>query len=177
MKRKLKPIIAIVILLSVAGIFFTVVAPKAVAFVYPLPENEVIFPHDFHAGTLALECQFCHTGAEDNRGANVPALEQCMFCHKVAGLENPEAKKIRAAWESQEPLNWIRQHRLPDHTHFRHEPHITAGFECSTCHGDVAGMKQVVQVKTEKGGALKMGDCIACHKENGAPTQCSTCHN
>ena len=23
---------------------------------------------------------------------------------------------------------------------------------------------------------LKMGDCVSCHKDNGAPTDCTTCH-
>lgn len=177
MKKKIIPLIIVALIVVVGGGVVNFALPAAAAIVYPVPENELVFPHDFHAGTLALECQFCHTGAAENRGANIPAVEQCMFCHKVAGLENPQAKVVRIAWESNEPLNWVRQHRLPDHTHFKHEPHITAGFECSTCHGDVASMKQVEQVETEYGGALKMGDCVACHKKNGAPLQCSTCHN
>lgn len=165
--------------LGLTGVF---VIPRAVAALYPLPENELTFPHDFHAGTLQLECTFCHRAASESRVATVPAVEQCMFCHKAVGLANPNAQLVRAAWESGEPLNWVRQHRIPDHTQFQHEPHITAGFTCSTCHGDVASMTQVVQVVTPQGGLLKMGDCINCHKGNNdlgliAPTQCAICHN
>ena len=42
---------------------------------------------------------------------------------------------------------------------------------CSICHGDVAGMVKVKQVRP-----LKMGDCVNCHRDNSAPTDCTTCH-
>ncbi len=171
-----RPIIAILvampivlILLGVGGYF---AGPAALNAIYPTPENEMEFPHDFHVTSLSLECEFCHRAAETSRTASVPAVEQCMFCHKAVGTTKESLAPLRAAWESGKPLNWIRQHRLPDHTQFRHEPHITAGFECSECHGDVGSMTQVEQVRI-----LRMGDCVGCHKENSAPTTCSTCHS
>ena len=88
------------------------------------------------------------------------------------------------------PVNWKRVHRLPDHVRFVHEPHIRyltqnpggikgtpdgvtegAAGVCSTCHGNVAAMKQVEQVEP-----LKMGQCVDCHRDNGAPTDCVACH-
>jgi hypothetical protein len=82
-------------------------------------------------------------------------------------------------------------HRLPDHVRFVHEPHIryltanpsevkntTDGVAtgpsgvCSTCHGNVAAMEQVEQVEP-----LKMGQCVDCHRDNGAPTDCVACHH
>ena len=42
---------------------------------------------------------------------------------------------------------------------------------CSICHGDVASMVKVKQVRS-----LKMGDCVDCHRDNSAPTDCTTCH-
>ena len=42
---------------------------------------------------------------------------------------------------------------------------------CSVCHGDVGSMVTVKQVRP-----LKMGDCVDCHRDNGAPTDCTTCH-
>ena len=32
-------------------------------------------------------------------------------------------------------------------------------------------------VKVEQVRPLKMGDCVNCHRDNGAPTDCTTCHN
>ena len=44
--------------------------------------------------------------------------------------------------------------------------------KCSVCHGDVGSVAgQVTQVRV-----LEMGDCVGCHKQNSAPTQCATCH-
>lgn len=42
---------------------------------------------------------------------------------------------------------------------------------CSICHGDVGSMIKVKQVRS-----LKMGDCVDCHRDNSAPTDCVTCH-
>ena len=48
---------------------------------------------------------------------------------------------------------------------------VSASAVCSTCHGDVASMVKVRQVRE-----LKMGDCVDCHRQNSAPTDCTTCH-
>jgi hypothetical protein len=53
---------------------------------------------------------------------------------------------------------------LPDGT-------VNASQTCSTCHGLVQTMVKVKQIR-----ALKMGDCVDCHRQNNAPTDCSTCH-
>lgn len=42
---------------------------------------------------------------------------------------------------------------------------------CVICHGDVASMPKVKQVRP-----LKMADCVNCHRDNSAPTDCTTCH-
>ncbi len=42
---------------------------------------------------------------------------------------------------------------------------------CSICHGDVGSMAKVEQVRP-----LKMADCVNCHRNNEAPTDCTTCH-
>ena len=101
-----------------------------------------------------------------------------------------------------EPINWERVHRLPDHVQFFHEPHIryfTQGegkaeairkaqqlglnisdppqptelleASCAVCHGKIRGMEKVKQERS-----LKMGDCVDCHRDNDAPTDCTTCH-
>jgi hypothetical protein len=48
---------------------------------------------------------------------------------------------------------------------------VTPAGTCAICHGDVGSMVKVKQVR-----ALKMGDCVDCHKDNSAPTDCTTCH-
>lgn len=146
------------------------------------PEQPVGFTHVTHAGTLQLDCTFCHRNVDKGANASVPAVEQCMFCHKaVTGSPEkaPEIAKVREAFESGNPIDWLRVHRVPDHVRFVHSAHVKALAKagepivnvCIQCHGNVPNMAQVQQIRP-----LKMGDCVSCHRQNNAPTDCTTCH-
>jgi hypothetical protein len=59
---------------------------------------------------------------------------------------------------------------------FSHQPHLSAGLNCESCHGDVAGMDADQQVVR-----MDMGWCLDCHlkqpEENSARlTDCLACH-
>ena len=175
------PVILLIVLGAMGG---TITGP---------PEQPIAFDHAVHAGKAGIACEFCHRGipvventalaigTPVSAAATIPSVEQCMFCHSVVATESPEVQKIRAAWETGTPIEWIRVHRLPDHVDFVHDPHIRALAEahpsfstaqiCATCHGDVASMTEVEQVR-----ALNMGDCQGCHRENSAPLDCAVCH-
>lgn len=149
---------------------------------------------------LGLDCTFCHRTVTTQANAGVPPVAQCAFCHQAIGpATSPGLTQLRTnagiIGDNPSPINWQRVHRLPDHVRFVHEPHIrflTANpgvianapdpatnqqaavmpaLTCSTCHGDVASMEQVKQVEP-----LKMGQCVNCHRDNGAPTDCAACH-
>ncbi len=137
---------------------------------------------------LGLDCTYCHRNVDKGATASVPPVEQCIFCHKVVGTDLPEVVKLVNAWENKEAVAWERVHRLPDSVRFVHEAHIRyftqqgnllpsgeqatiAANVCSTCHGDVVAMAEVKQERS-----LKMGDCVDCHRDYGAPTDCTTCH-
>jgi hypothetical protein len=144
------------------------------------PDQPIAFPHTTHVEELGLDCTFCHRNVTKGAAATVPAAGLCLTCHKTVGDGLPEVEKLRAMYEQGQPIDWVRVHRLPDHVHFVHEAHIryfserdgvAASAVCSTCHGDVGGMTKVKQVRS-----LKMGDCVDCHRDNNAPTDCTTCH-
>lgn len=144
------------------------------------PDQPIDFPHTVHVQSLGLDCTFCHRNVTKGAAASIPAVGLCMTCHQTVGLDKPEVAKLRTIHESGLPIDWVRVHRMPDHVQFVHEPHIRffsgknnvpPSGTCQLCHGDVGSMVKVEQVK-----ALKMGDCVSCHKENDAPTDCSTCH-
>ncbi len=144
------------------------------------PTQPIAFPHDFHVQTLGLDCTYCHRQVATENFAGIPPVEQCMFCHGIVGQGLPEIEKLKNYYSTDTPINWVRVHRLPDNVRFVHEAHITfftqqknisASQVCSMCHGDVANMKKVDQVRS-----LKMGDCVDCHRQNDAPTDCTTCH-
>lgn len=157
-----------------AFLFWRVLAHYFPALEGPLksaPQQPVAFSHLRHAGELKIACEFCHRNVTQGSAATVPAVEQCMFCHKVIGVGNVEVEKVRTAFETNTPINWVRVHRVPDHVHFVHEAHIRAQIPCSTCHGEVQTMQRIRQVRP-----LKMGDCVDCHRANSAPTDCVACH-
>jgi hypothetical protein len=152
---------------------------------HPVPQEPIAFDHSVHAGNASIDCGFCHRTATQAGTAGYPDVQQCMFCHQVIsqstlgapgiGLSTEQASaeiaKVQDAWKTQRPIDWERIHRVPDHVRFIHEAHITAGFTCATCHGNVEQVGQVVQVRD-----LRMNDCVFCHRQNSAPTECATCH-
>jgi hypothetical protein len=141
------------------------------------------------------QCLWCHTTIDGQRNAEIVKLLE------FGGLDaagKPSDDLIA------EPIDWERVHRLPDHVQFAHEPHLRfftttdegrgqaiaqageMGFHlssgdppayelteatCSICHGKVREMTKVKQVRD-----LKMGDCVDCHRDLNAPTDCTTCH-
>jgi hypothetical protein len=158
--------------LTGAVFFVTVAAPHLLGHQPPaLNQQPIAFDHEIHVQQLGVQCEFCHRTATTGMTAGYPDVQQCMFCHQTIGQGQAEIEKVRTAWAAQEPVDWTRVNRLPDHVHFAHDAHIAAGVACETCHGDVAKMTQVTQAR-----ALNMGDCVACHEQNNAPTDCVTCH-
>lgn len=145
------------------------------------PPQPMLFNHQLHVELVGADCAFCHRTAAQGATAGIPDVEQCMFCHVVVGQaqapergrtgDAPGIQQVRQAWVEQRPINWFRFHRLPDHTRFFHDAHVQAGIPCQTCHGDVAGMQQIRQVRP-----LKMSDCVECHQQTGAPADCGVCH-
>jgi Cytochrome c7 and related cytochrome c/Class III cytochrome C family len=155
------------------GVFFVAIAaPRLLAAQPPAPPTQPIaFDHRIHVQAAGLDCAFCHRTAASGVTAGLPDVQLCMDCHQTVGQGQPEIEKVRMAWNQQQSIDWQLVDRLPDHTRFQHDAHIQAGIACTTCHSDVAQMQQVVQVRS-----LKMADCVACHQQNNAPTECSTCH-
>ena len=143
------------------------------------PDQPIEFPHPVHVQELGLDCTFCHRNVTEGAAASIPAAGLCMTCHKTVGDGKAQVEKLRSYYESDRPIDWVRVHRVPDHVHFVHEAHIRffsekmggAAQTCSICHGDVGSMSKVRQIRS-----LKMGDCVDCHRDNDAPTDCSTCH-
>lgn len=141
------------------------------------PVQPIKFPHDLHAGTMQINCQYCHSGAYKSKNATIPSLNVCMNCHKVinkasnSSTPSPEIQKIYDAigfdpqtqkYDSTKarPIQWIRIHNLPDLVYFNHSQHVkVAGLKCQACHGPIETMKEVYQYSP-----LTMKWCIQCHK-------------
>jgi Cytochrome c7 and related cytochrome c len=139
------------------------------------PAQPIQFQHNVHVSGLQLQCQYCHRNVESGPNAWVPSVELCMDCHSTVTAPNSamagEIAKLRGAWSTQQPIQWVKVHQMPNHVHFTHQPHIQRGFDCSVCHGDVKSMTVISQVRS-----LRMGDCVECHRQNGGTTDCFKCH-
>lgn len=146
------------------------------------PTQPINFSHKIHAGTLELDCKYCHYTVEKSRHASIPSANTCMNCHRYVQLReryegkvSPEIQKIYNAigfdGESgsyiadyeQKPIEWVRIHNLPDLAYFNHSQHVKVGkLECQNCHGPIQEMDKVYQFSS-----LQMGWCINCHRERG----------
>lgn len=131
----------------------------------------VLFSHARHAGELRIDCLYCHRSAAVSPTANVPSVQLCLSCHRNLVEETPETLKLLAYWENQEPIPWVRLHRLPDFVYFTHEMHLRSGLQCGNCHGQVKEMSS-----TPRAASYEMGWCLSCHQLNGASLDCLTCH-
>lgn len=165
MNRRLVRILLLVVLLVGA------VAVVAIAARRQGPVQPVAFSHKVHVGDRGISCVYCHQGVNKTPNALLPSTETCMDCHRVVKPDSPEVKKVAEAFQAGEGIPWVRVTDLPDFVHFTHARHIKAGVDCMSCHGDVARMDRVHKAK-----ALKMGDCLACHHQHKASTDCLTCH-
>ncbi|MGH9380848.1 MAG: cytochrome c3 family protein [Thermoanaerobaculia bacterium] len=127
------------------------------------PVQPVPFSHRLHAGDLRIDCRYCHVGVERAPVASVPSTATCMNCHRLVGQDMATLEPLRASAASGRPLRWVRVHALPQYAYFDHSAHVRAGVGCASCHGDVAVMDRVRQVKP-----LSMSWCLDCHRHPAA---------
>ncbi|MCX6139224.1 MAG: cytochrome c3 family protein [Candidatus Kapabacteria bacterium] len=123
------------------------------------PVQPVPFSHKLHAGELQIQCQYCHAGVEISAHSPVPTTQTCMNCHTAVKAESPRLQVVRDSYESGQPIEWARIHKVPDYVHFNHSRHIRAQIDCKSCHGPVEQMGVVSQFKP-----LTMGWCLDCHR-------------
>lgn len=125
-----------------------------------MPTQPVPYSHALHVGQLGLDCRYCHTFVDQSAEANLPDAGTCMNCHNTILPDSPALAPIRASYESGEPVDWVRVHRVPDYVYFDHSAHVNRGVSCVECHGQVNEMEVVWQDKP-----LSMSFCLDCHRE------------
>jgi hypothetical protein len=155
------------------------------------------FPHNVHAGTYRIDCQYCHADARRSEYAGLPSVARCMGCHKIVAADRPEIKKLADYSAKGQPIPWVRVYKVPEYVAFPHKPHIRAAVRCQGCHGPVETMTTVgadtgrnlandlVQLVGLRPGSppLSMGWCVECHRESNtkrgahAPLDCVACHH
>jgi hypothetical protein len=142
------------------------------------PKQPIQFNHSLHLG-FGVQCLYCHPGAWKGRSAGLPTETKCWGCHQQIGIKNADQQKLADAVFKDEPIQWVPVFILPDFVYFNHRPHIAAGVNCETCHGELSRMT-VAQPRKN----LNMGWCLHCHRTRFANdevmltrlTDCGTCH-
>lgn len=174
------PLVAFVAVLAIAVTYFMSRAERdGVGYA---PAQPVNFSHALHAGTMRIDCQYCHTGVTRSAHASVPPVSTCMNCHTVARKARPEIIKLTRFYEQGVALPWKRVHKVPDYAYFNHSMHVNKGIDCARCHGAVENMDVVAQVSD-----FTMGACLDCHRTapttlasipgiQRGPDYCTACH-
>jgi len=149
------------------------------------PEQPIQFPHKLHVG-LGIQCLYCHPGALRGPSPGLPTETKCWGCHQQLTRYAdpttpwpPELEKLRTYVENNEPIKWVPVAQVPDFVHFVHRPHIAAGLNCETCHGDMSKV-----TVAENPQVMNMGWCLSCHRKRAGDdvakltklTDCGTCH-
>lgn len=148
-----------VAIISVVLAIWYYASPKNLQVGYA-PIQPVAYSHKLHAGQLGIDCRYCHANVERAAHAMVPATQTCMGCHSLVKTESARLAPIRASWKTNAPMEWVRVHKLPEHSYFDHTPHLSAGVGCVTCHGRI---DQMEVVRLDK--PISMGWCLQCHRD------------
>ena len=146
------------------------------------PVQPIPFSHKLHAGTMSIDCKYCHVGVTVSPHATVPALSICMNCHTVARKNRPDIITLTRYYQEGIAFPWKRVHRVPDFAYFNHSVHVNKGIDCAQCHGRVQDMDVVQQVSD-----FTMGACLDCHRNapvrlagipgiTKGPENCYACH-
>jgi hypothetical protein len=123
------------------------------------PVNQPVpFSHKHHVKGLGIDCRHCHFSVEESGFAGIPPTKTCMTCHSQIWTEAPMLEPIRESYRTDESIEWVRVHDLPDYVYFNHSIHIVKGVGCQTCHGQVDEMPLM-----EKANTLQMDWCMECH--------------
>jgi hypothetical protein len=123
--------------------------------VQPIP-----FDHRHHVKDDLIDCRYCHTTVETAASAGIPSTELCLNCHSQVWNKSPLLDLVRASYFTDQPLPWVRVHRLPDFVYFDHSIHVKKGVGCVECHGRVDQMAAI-----EQDQPLTMGWCLDCHRD------------
>ena len=123
------------------------------------PTQPVPYSHRLHAGQLGMDCRYCHANIERSAHAMIPPTQTCMGCHAIVKTESARLANVRSSWETGQPIEWVKVHKLPEHSFFDHSAHLSAGVGCVTCHGRI---DQMEVVRLDKPIAMQW--CLECHR-------------
>ena len=136
----------------------------------------VRFNHSLHLKEASLECIACHKNAQNSRYAGIPDASVCLDCHDSGGEKgsHPEKDKLFAQADKNQEIPWIRVAVVRPDVFFSHRRHVaSAQIPCLDCHVG-QNLRTVPPAKPEL--VMTMKECISCHEQKKASTDCLACH-
>ncbi len=174
---KLVMLSALVFITVTAGVLAQQPAPQPPVAVPPnyaphaAPEQPLPFSHKTHV-SRGVRCQTCHVNPEPGAMMTFPSTSICMGCHATVAKDRPAIVKLAEFSRSPQPIPWVRVYQVLPGVTWAHRPHLSAGMQCGSCHGNVGELEAMAEVTAVTG----MSSCISCHQANKASTACTTCH-
>ena len=176
-RRGLRWVLTATLLVIVFAGLFTIWQGRAGA----STTDTIRFNHQKHVGA-GTPCVFCHPGALNGAVASLPSLQKCVGCHQNVQLTSEigsgqaDVDSLMQLWSEERALRWVKTYDQPDFVKFNHRPHIVAGVNCESCHGNVREMEVL-----RPAYRVNMGFCLECHRQQPAEkqallTSCVTCH-
>ncbi len=127
--------------------------------------------HQFHTGTLKLDCKACHRTEPDGQ-FDPPGPAPCVSCHeKQAQIEHAmvaldaHGKRVGAGVGEGQVADCIRCHG------FGPDPHKQAS-DCLSCHAHAHGDTPAIVTHAENA----CRDCHDVHENRITPMACTQCH-
>jgi menaquinone reductase, multiheme cytochrome c subunit len=167
---------------------------------YSSRTQPVAFSHKAHIDKAGVKCEDCHSLGADGAFSGIPRLEKCAGCHASPMTQSAEEKLLidRYITPNRE-IPWLAYARQPDNAYFSHAVHLkAAGLACERCHGrhgstgslrpyqenritgysrDIWGHSiSRISFRPQERPAMKMDDCVTCHRERNVETSCIACH-
>jgi len=142
--------------------------------------HELYWKPSLRARTDVRACVGCHRGAWSGGMASIPTVAVCEACHagepRTGGegaAPHAQEVRLRGYLERGQDVPWVQINTAPDHVYFSHSAHVQyGGMDCATCHGDMS----LASRPPTHAVALAMDDCLRCHEQRGADTDCIACH-
>ncbi len=135
------------------------------------PAQPLPFSHKTHLAS-GMICQICHVNPDPGTQMTFPATQLCMTCHSTIAIDKPAVMTVRDFSVVEMEIPWVRVYAITPGVTWTHRPHLDAGTQCETCHGDMSQSDIVAESKA----ILSMASCISCHQAHESPAECVTCH-
>jgi len=162
------------VLLALAGFAAGVYSVKALIERRTRVDQPIQYTHALHAGKLKMPCLACHQKVMTGTRASIPNIEVCSACHATPLKNTPGEQLVYQYVKDHKPIPWQSIYVIPEHALFSHRRHAgIAKLDCALCHGD---MTLLDKPPTTQFLQVKMDNCLTCHRERKASTDCAHCH-